>query len=84
MPVYDILQSLADLSAQAVDLLNSVLRLLSFVTTAGLMLVLICIVNGFQRQLFITVFVVLHDLVYWFFYCLLEVKFLRSYFLCPA
>jgi hypothetical protein len=73
MPVYDILQSLADLSAQAVDLLNSVLRLLSFVTTAGLMLVLICIVNGFQRQLFITVFVVLHDLVYWFFYCLLEV-----------
>lgn len=73
MPVYDILQSLADLSAQAVDLLNSILRLLSFVTTTGLMLVLICIVNRLQGQLFITVFVVLHDLVYWLFYCLLEV-----------
>lgn len=73
MSVYDILQSLADLSAQAVDLLNSILGLLSFVTTTGLMLVLICIVNRFQGQLFITVFVVLHDLVYWLFYCLLEV-----------
>lgn len=73
MPVYDILQSLADLSAQAVDLLNSILRLLSFVTTTGLMLVLICIVNRLQGQLFITVFVVLYDLVYWLFYFLLEV-----------